>query len=681
MSDLLTAIDAGLAQADPGREQEAADVKRWFKRIEQARKFDEEARKQYAKDRRYARGDSGFDVDANIAGTNIDILESFLYAKNPDVAITPAPRALPPSDAEILAAASRLAKQDPAAALVPPEALDMIVQAKAAEMREQFQQQLADVKALAGTSEVIVSQLWGDAGLKRRGRTWVRSALTVGVGILKASWQERTAPSPETAQAINDLQRDIARLKAMEEDLAEEADNEALLAQYQRELARLQQQPEPVVSRGFAVDVVQPENWQVSPGVMLGDFLDAPWIAERIPMRLEDARADFGLSAKQAKKATIYKARKPEMGRNETPALTEDLSATDADSYVTTATPNASIDGESDDYVMVWEIWDRGGGCVLTGIEGCPFWVKPPWTPTATERFFPYFGVFISFVDGQRHPQSLIARTAKLLDEYNRIGSAERDHRKRVMPQILFDSEQVDTTTADKLTGGVAAEFVGVKTTSNGKIGDTFMEKPYPRIDPALYDRNRIISEIERQWGVQEALSGAVNVAKTATEAEIQQTGFQARTGGRRDAVEGALGELAQYTVEVARAHVTLEDAQQIAGPNAFWPQYAGADDLQSLVSVDILAGSSGKPNTTAEREAWAMTLPMLQQGVMQIGQLRNSAPEDLADSLAELLRITVERSGDRIDVDQLLPKVGPAPVPMPGQMPGQEQPMPVEGA
>ena len=75
------------------------------------------------------------------------------------------------------------------------------------------------------------------------------------------------------------------------------------------------------------------------------------------------------------------------------------------------------------------------------------------------------------------------------------------------------------------------------------------------------------------------------------------------------------------------------------------------------------------------------MTLPMLQQGVLQIGQLRNSAPEDLADSLAELLRITVERSGDRIDVDQLLPKAGPAPVPMPGQMPGQEQPMPVEGA
>ena len=666
MSDLLNAFDSGLAQADQGRTREAADVKAWFKRIQQARKFDEAARKQYAKDRRYARGDSGFDVDANIAGTNIDILEAFLYAKNPDVSIVPAQRAESPDDEAILAAAQRELMRDPAAGLSPPELLQAMVLAKVEEMQKVFRDEMRDVKAFANTTEIILSQLWRDAGLRRKGRTWVRSALTVGIGVLKASWQERTQPSPETSQAINDLQRDIARIRAMERDLqGDDADDDALIAQYEREIARLQQQPEPVVSRGFVVDVVQPENWQVAPGVTMGDYVDAPWIAERIPMRRDDAKTDFNLSSEQIKNATCYKARKPEMGRSVTPAVDADLSATDADSYVTTATPNASIDGESDDYVMVWEIWDRGGGCVLTGIEGCPFWVKKPWVPTATERFFPYFGLFISFVDGQRHPQSLISRTAKLLDEYNRIGTAERDHRKRVMPQILFDEEQVDPTTASKLTVGVAAEFIGVKTTSNGRIGDTFMEKPYPRIDPALYDRNRIMSEIERLWGVQEALSGAVNVAKTATEAEIQQTGFQARSGGRRDAMEACLGELAQYTVEVARAHVTLEDAQAIAGVNAFWPQYSGADDLQSLVSVDILAGSSGKPNTTAERESWAMTLPLLQQLTMQIAQLRNSTPEDLADSLAELGRITVERSGDRIDIDQLLPKAGPSPMPM----------------
>lgn len=685
MTDPLQAIDAGLAAENPGGEQEAADVRRWFQRIQQARKFDEAARKQYAKDRRYARGDSGFDVDANIAGTNIDILEAFMYSKDPDIDVLPAPCAEQPPPEALREAAQQAVQSDPmmqqamqgAPMLAPMVGMDpamagdmlmqQAVEEKFQELQAQYTKRHQDTKAFAGTLEIITSRLWKDGALKRRGRPWVRSALTVAVGVMKASWQERTAPSPETSTAINDLQRDIARLRKIEADIAEDPDDLAKLAENERELVRLQSQPEPVIARGYCIDNVMPENWQVAPGVPLSNYLDSPWIAERIPMRAEDAAADFGLTVEQQKKCTKYKARKPVMGCDVTPAVDESLSATDADSYVTTGTVGAQVDGESEDFVMVWEIWHREGGCVLTGIEGLPQWAKAAWTPTATERFYPYFGLFVSEVDGQRHPQSLVSRTSKLLDEYNRIGSAERDHRKRCLPQILFDEEQIDPASAKKLTGGVAGEFIGIKTTSQNKLGEVFQNKPYPSIDPALYDRSRITNEIERLWGVQEALSGAVEVAKTATEAEIQQGGFQARNGGRRDAMESVLGELAQYTAEIARAHVTLEDAQSMAGPDAFWPQYSGPDDLKSLVSVDIRAGSSGKPNTSAERQAWSALYPTLQAAVVQVGQLRMSSPLDIADSIVELCRITAQRSGDeRLDIGQLMPKPGPAPMAAP---------------
>ena len=64
----------------------------------------------------------------------------------------------------------------------------------------------------------------------------------------------------------------------------------------------------------------------------------------------------------------------------------------------------------------------------------------------------------------------------------------------------------------------------------------------------------------------------------------------------------------------------------------------------------------------------------MLQNGVMQIAQLRQSAPADVADAVENLLRMTVERAGDRLDVESLLPPPGPAMPVVPG-MPGQPMP------
>jgi hypothetical protein len=709
MSDELITLDAGIAAADgPEKSKEYADVAKWANRLDQARKFDEPARVQYARDRRYARGDSGGEVDANIAGTNIDILESFLYAKDPDFDVTQGPSVRPPSmetlrdaaeDAvsqmpEVLEAGRQAAAQGIAMGMPQDIALqtgqlasqvktDDLVKTKIEEMRKAFQKRQREIKAFAETCEIIGSSLWHDASLKRRGRPWVRSGLTIGIGVIKASWQERTAPSPETTTGINDMQANIARAKAQLKALTDGDagfiaravdgvmsafgnDQEAKLAEYERQLATLQAQPEMVMSRGFVVDCVAGEDFQVAPGFTIANHLDAPWNAHRIFMAYDDACAFANVPIESMREATRYSARKPEMTKRQAALIDPNVDAKDADAYTVGET------AEGGDFVALWEIWDRDTNSVLTRIEGVKCWVKPAWNPVATTRFYPFFLFCTSEVDGQRHPQSLITRAAKLLDEYNRIGSAEAEHRRRVRPKTMFNAGAMDAANAKKLETGTTQEMVAVNTTvPKADLRGILVPVTYAALDPALYDRTRIVTEIERIFGTSEALAGAgsTTVAKTATQTEIENTGFQARTGGRREQVEIALSDLALYTVEIARAYVTLEDAQAIAGPNATWPTYTGPDDLLRLVSVDIRAGSSGKPNTSAERESWGTLLPMLQAGVMQIGQLRQSSPIDIADSLEKLLRVTAERSGERFDIDDLLPPAGqPAPVPgMPG--------------
>ena len=692
------------AEKQKAEAQEAADVKRWFDRIKAARKFDEPAREQYAKDRRYARGDSGFEVDANLIGTYIDILESFLYARDPDVDVRPSPSSEPPTleamrdaaedyvgdlpdmqqahDQAFAAVLQDSGGDQQAAALAGQQAAEGIkeklIQEQYEKLRKRYQRRQRDTKAFAETLEIIVSRLWKDARLKPRGIRWVRSALTIGLGVLKVSWQERTAPSPETVTAINDLQANIQRAARMRQDLdeAQGAEEDAKRAEYERQLETLRNQAEQVVARGLAIDLVPAEDFQVAPGYTIADHVDAPWNSHRIPKRYCDAQTEFELSDEVMKQATRFAARKPVMVQRES-AMVDGTKAADADAYEDT---NTSMEYSSDtagDFVMVEEIWDCDTNSVLTGIHGVKKWVKPAWNPTATTRFFPFFVLCTSEVDGQRHPQSLVSRSAKLVDDYNRIGSAEAEHRRRSLPGILFHKGQVGQEVMNKIATAATGEWTGVETTMpNVDLRKVFFQKPYAPVDPGLYDRSRIVSELERIWGIQEALSGSINTAKTATEADIAQSGFKARTSGRRDGMETVLGEMAQYTAELARAHVTAEDAQAIAGPDAMWPDYTGPDDLRSLVVVDIRAGSSGKPDTMAERQAWANQLPLLQNGIVQIGQLRGSSPGDIADALERLLKITAERSGDRIDIDSLIPQSGNAPQPgMPGAMPSPSQP------
>src|SRR4249919_1938176 len=98
------------ADADPDKAAEYREGKTWLDAYTEARKFDEAIHKQYAQDRAHARGDSGFAVDVNLIGTFIDISESFLYAKAPDLDVTPSQACAVPDASMIEEAAAEVAK-------------------------------------------------------------------------------------------------------------------------------------------------------------------------------------------------------------------------------------------------------------------------------------------------------------------------------------------------------------------------------------------------------------------------------------------------------------------------------------------------------------------------------------------------------------------------------------------
>lgn len=720
---MQAAVEDGISAAEGAGETEqrriAAErtqVSRWLQELKGARDFDKEIRKGYARDRRYARGDSGFEVAVPLIAGAIDTLVSFAYARNPDVDVVPsqmveAPKEPPPLPPQAPQGLQGLA--DNALPLLTQAGGNLEEaafgagaqlaqeQAQYAQAQQQYQSQLAEYNAaqqakrqrklelalFSQTLEVVISKLWKQAKLKRRARKAIRSAFTTGIGWIKVSWQERTVTDPVIQQQINDLQDTAAHIARQVEELEDPQSAIDLDVQrlgIEQQMQTLAEKLERVVARGLAIDFVSPENLQVAPGVEILEYMDSPWLCERAYMTVSDAAARWpDIPLEKLRKATRYNRRKPK-GHEERQAPEVGVDADEADQYVTGHEPSSQ---PSDmDYIAIEEKWSLDDGLIYRTAQGLDFWLDPPAPPNViAPRFYGYFPLAFYEVDGERSPQSLPHRTWKLENEYNRTRTAFAEMRRRSYPGVIFDEGEIAPEYSDKLSSNSRQELIGVRTVSGKPVADCFAPKPVSNLAPGIYDTQPITRDFDRTTGTQEALQGSVESGKTATEAEIQASGFQSRTGSMRDAQDDWLGEIARYTAVIVCQKLDRPDVLRLAGADAVWPQMETPEELETLVDVDIRAGSSGKPNTRAEREAWQTALPLIQQAAMQVGQLRGSSPSEVADKVEALIETTFERMGERVDIGRFLPQhegMGGGPVPQGAPVaPAMPQPNPNPGA
>lgn len=653
---LADAVSDGITRAgdEPVPDTELEEVKKLNTQYTVARAFDKAARGQYTIDRRYAGGvsDRNWASDANIIGSFIDILVSFLYAQNPDVSVRPAPRA----------------------GGTPDQNLSMF----------------------AETLQIVVSRLWKDAKLKRIMRKDVRSALSVGPGWFKALIYSETKKNPQLEKEVGDVRDNLEQMRALQTMLGEDVNSndpdarQQQIIELERQMEGLQAQVELLVKRGLCVDFCRAEDVQVSLDVAdLSDYLAADWISNDMYIRKDAVRARFErVTAEELKSATNYYQRQT---GNTNPdsvavvAMTADQPISDG--AFAKSTDNAGLgqagswlmDGEKPvDFVKVVELWDHRDNLIKTFIDGIKKWAVEPYPPPqASTRFYPYFQLAFYLVDGSRHPQSLTWRMRKLQDEYSHTRSNNRLVRERSVPGTILLGGELDPKDAEKIKNGDQLEMVSVNPTTPGlKIDQIITAKPIPRVDPLLYDTTPIVRDMQVVSGVQEAQAQqAAPGPNTATEADIQNQGFASRTGADRDMLEELLTDLAQYTAQLSIQSLPLPVVQKMAGPLAFWPIGMEVEDVLTMLDIEINAGTTGKPQARADKETWATLLPLIQQMIAQIMQMEASGnPIMLAQAKGyrNLLRETLKRLDDRLSLESILPPpVDPTKLGLPGAAPG----------
>lgn len=698
-------VDQALQPDDKASDAELALVARWLKDYNAARDFDKTARKQYAIDRQYAGGKScpNWVSDANLIGSFIDILVSFLYAQNPDVGVRPARQVEEDPDDSPLPAAPPVPPPGLGAALAPPGPPGLPVPGAPPGIPGMPplgappgvppglpvpppappKPDSTRVK-LAETMELVISQLWKDGNLKKTGKKSVRSALSVGPGWFKATMLTQKIPAPQLEQELSTQQDLLAGIEAAKAKLAdgESQDPEADKLAIQEKITGLNARLAKKKRYGMMIDFCRAEDIQVSLDVSdLADYKEAGWIAHDIYVQKSALRERLPrLTEDEVKAAASY------FQRN-VPANTEaqDLNSGDhaevGQFSKSEQNAGANANGKQLEFAKIIEIWDRTNQLVRTIVDGVKKWAVEPYPPPqATKRFYSFFYLALYPVDGERHPQSLSWRLKKLQDEYSSLRSNERTTRERSLPGILFNAGCVEPDEAKKLSDGVIGEYTALKTTDGTPLQNVFIAKPTTPFNKELFNAEPILADMERISGVQEALQQAeTSSRKTAAEIHSNDAGFQSRTSADRDVVEDELDDLAEYTAECAIQECPLSWVQRVAGKNAFWlgpndltgTPGMDVEDLLNMVEVEIDAGTTGKPNAGADKAAWAQILPLLEKSLIQIRAMQSADP-GLAEALIQVLRETLKRLDDRLDIDEFIPQGIPTPPPPPPAPPPQ---------
>jgi hypothetical protein len=639
----LNAVNSGIEQASQDADKQKQQLETERKLVKQkmieyaeARDFDKAARMTYAQDRKYAAGlsDPSWASDANLIGSFIDILTSFLYAQNPDVSV------------------------------------------KAAE--QVGNQPNDDNTQFAESMELIVSALWRKAILKKAAKRMVRSSLSVGIGWVKALMWSAKRPQPTVEKELHTAEAQAARLSEQITIAREKGDdcddtlvNQAHIAAL---IAGLRAKIMLNKNYGMNVDHCRSEDIQISLDVSsTQDYLSADWMSEDIYKPKKSLRALFPvLTEEDVQRATVYYQKNvPANAKGDILQAATGDEASDG-TYSKVAPTTQMGGGKPVEFVKIVEFWDRRDSNIYTMCDGIERWLVVPYVPPqASTRFYPYFGLELFPVDGHRHPQSLAWRLRKLQDEYAACRSNQRLTRERSIPGLIFNRGAMSPEDAKKLESSVIAEMVGIAPTDiNVPLQTIIMAKPLPTVDTRLWDSSSIRMDMESISGVQEALQQQTSQQpKTATEAQIQQTGFASRTAADRDTLEDVLTDLAIYTGETSIQEIDPNAAQRIAGPMVFWPAGMDVQDLLTMVDIQIDAGTTGKPNMQADKANWATILPMLQKLVVQVRQVQQTDPA-LADALKALLEETLKRMDDRLDINQFFPQTPPPPQPKPAPPP-----------
>lgn len=598
---------------DPARR---ALVSEWQSKIRAGKKHLEPAFKRmdecqqiavYGADKEWVNGDN---YVVPVVKRHIDQTVAALYARNPKAVATRKGKimySLWDGTSETAMAALELSKMG------DPNATAMLQEINA--VREQTRM----LDKMGRTLETLWTYYINEQAYnyKLQLKSMVRRTKVNGVAYVELDFQRILEKRAEITAQINDVTDQIAHIEML---LAKQAEDDipadsARVEELRLLLRDLQEQEEIIVREGPVFDFLKSNEVIFDPAVRhLKTWAGGRWIAREYDLTPDEILEIYKVDV--SKNFTKYQTDNPRWKQGK--------------------------DEKKKDCAKVWRVQDKKNGQFFTICDGYPdFLVEPAKPVVAVERFFTIFALVFNEVESEDDiiPPSDVWISRHMQNEYNRSRQGLREHRIANRPYYVTERGKLEEADKAKLESRPANAVVELNALLPGqKIQDVLQRGEVVPIDPNQYEVNMIYQDMLRVVGSQEANLGST-AGSTATESSIAENSRMSTLADNVDDLDELLTELAKATSQLMLLELSKETVLEIAGPGAVWPDLRPTrEEIVKDLTLEIKAGSSGRPNKAAE-------LANLERAMPFVLQMPGLNPKPLLKRYLDLLDIDMDEA------------------------------------
>lgn len=575
----------------------------WLDNIKNTERYRSKRFKRMDECSRFARGemwegqkDECDQYTVNLIQSEIQASVAALYAKDPTFVAKRKPRLdfkiwdeNPKTFEEAMMAATQLG--DPAAVALIAD----VQEGKIKRMK---------IDRIARTLEIVMGQqiLQQKPGFKQEMKQLIRRVETHGVGFLKLDFQRLGELRPEEQTRVADFASRMAGLEAA--TVAEEGeegygDSDRKVEERRIAAQTLMEQPVVITQEGLVCHFPRTAALIIDRACsQIRGFVGARWVAEKFLLPACTIKLIYGVDVRG--KASPYAH-----GRVDNNTGWDIVRKSDNN--------NQSYD----DLFCVYEVYNKDTGSVMTLCEGFDGYLRKPAAPRLIlERFFPYYSLSFNEIEDASdiYPPSTVELLKDAQREINRSQEALRQHRIANKPHYAAMSGSLSSEELKSLEAAPAHAIVLLNSGSSGAldVNSLFQQIKKHPIDPAAYDISGPLDHIRRITRRSDAMIGGRSNA-SATADSIAADSRQAEDKSKSDDIDEFLTEFARDAGVALMMNMSKDQVVRIAGPGAMWPEMNPADLIQDI-SLEIQAGSSGRPNLALEVSTFQRLFPILVQ-------------------------------------------------------------------